>query len=455
MRSSIRIFGILSLIVILTITEGFPKAFNWEWAKTLNSRSTTVINALTADENGNSYITGEFTDSLIIGNQKLFTRGHSDIFIARIDQAGEPMWIRQCGGTESDEAYGIAVDPSGNVYVTGYISGKADFSGVILNSSLARDFFLAKYNKDGDLVWVKKQEGDNDDYGKSVCVDRNGNVYVSGVFHGKLVLGGKTVEPKGKLNVFIYKYTSTGDFLWGRTGEGEGSNQVAEINVDHSGNVYMGGTFEGKAGFDKKFIVSVGNKDVFLVKYNTDGVIQWLKRGGSAIGEDKLSSIAVDSSENIFISGSFSGTASFDKKQLKSKGSDDLFLVKYSKEGNVLWAVQSGGKGNEHSQAMELDHAGNIYIAGNFNSSFTFGSSKINSIGDWDVFVLKYAPDGKLLTGTQIGGKGYDKATGIALGRNGSLWLTGYFVHEVSFGKIILKSQDDKGAVFFALLKDL
>jgi len=255
--------------------------------------------------------------------------------------------------------------------------------------------------------------------------------------------------------LFIYKYTGRGDFCWGRTGEGEGSNQVAEINVDGSGNVYVGGTFEGKAEFDKKFITSLNTRDVFLVKYNTEGVIQWIKKGGSSTGENNLNAIALDSAGNIFITGSFAGTAWFDKKQLKSKGSDDLFLVKYSREGNVVWALQSGGKGNEHAQAMETGPDRTVFIAGNFNTSFSFGPSQINSTGDWDIFVLKYSSDGKMIRGAQIGGRGYDKAIGIALSGKGNIMVSGYFSDDIRVGKTLLMNPDEKGCSFIAELCDL
>jgi len=455
MKTTLRITMILFVFVKIVNTMAFGQSYHWDWARAINCRTTAIVNSVAADKSGNTYITGGFSDTLTIGGLKLFSKGHSDIFLAKIDTDGNPAWLRQAGGSESDEAYGIALDNLNNVYITGYVSGDADFSGLALKTKGARDFFLAKYDNEGNLLWVKKQEGANDDYGKSVCADQQGNVYVSGVFKGPLVLGGQTVKPRGKLNVFIYKYSGKGDFCWGRIGEGEGSNQVAEINVDRLCNVYVGGTFEGKAEFDKNFITSTNTKDVFLVKYNTEGVIQWLKKGGSAIGENNLSAIAVDSAENIFVTGSFAGIAWFDKKQMKSKGSDDLFLVKYSKEGNVLWAVQSGGKGNEHAQSMEVDSKGDILVAGNFTASFTFGPSDISSTGDWDIFILKYSPDGKMLGGAQIGGNGYDKAMGIALSGQGNIFLAGYFGDEIKVGNTLLKSPGKKGCSFIASLKDL
>ena len=248
---------------------------------------------------------------------------------------------------------------------------------------------------------------------------------------------------------------SNGDLCWGRIGKGEGTSHVAEINADKSGDVFVAGTFEGKAGFDKKFIESLGTNDIFLAKYSTDGEIQWLKKGGSAVGEDKLNAVVVDSSGNILITGSFSGIAVFDQKLLKSKGSDDIFLVKYDKAGRILWATQTGGKGNEHSESMITDKQGNIFLTGNFNLSFSFGRSRINHIGDWDIFLAEYSPEGKMKGGTQVGGTGYDKGTGIAVDDSDHLYLTGYFIDKVSFGDIQVDSPGKEGCAFIAKWKGI
>lgn len=132
--------------------------------------------------------------------------------------------------------------------------------------------------------------------------------------------------------------------MWARTGVSSGSSEVSEINVDNNGNVFVAGTFEGTAEFDKKFIISENHKEVFLAKYSSQGIIQWLKKGGSTTDGTTLSAIATDSVGNIFITGSFSGTAYFGKNQLKSKGSKDIFVVKFSNQGEEIWAVQTGEK---------------------------------------------------------------------------------------------------------------
>jgi len=454
-----RVKRILIIIFPLFILGNGSTAFSftgsWEWAKNISSNAEVHASALAVDKSGNSYITGSFSDTLTIGKHHLHSSGFYDIFIARINAKGDITWLKQAGGSESDEAYGIAVDRDGNVYITGYISGNADFSGVTVKSQGARDFFLAKYDNDGNLKWVRKQEGNNEDYGKSVCVDRKGNVIVTGVFNGTLNIQGKEYKSTGRLNIFVYKYTGSGDFCWGHIGKGEGTNQVAEVNVDPSGNVYIAGTFEGMAEFDKHFITSLDTKDVFLAKYNPDGIIEWLRSGGSAVGDDQLNAIAVDSAGDIVIAGSFSGTAFFNKKELVSKGSDDIFVVKYDKDGNVIWAAQSGGKGNEHSRSLEVAKNGNIYVAGEFNYSFTFNQSNIRNTGDWDVFVLEFSSDGKMMGGTQAGGLGYDKANGIAVDDSGNIYLLGYFIQQISFGNLQLSTPNQSGCAFLAKLNGI
>jgi hypothetical protein len=202
-------------------------------------------------------------------------------------------------------------------------------------------------------------------------------------------------------------------------------------------------------------IESSGRKDIFLAKYNTDGIIRWLKRGGSATGDDFSTAIELDTIGNIYTTGHFSGIAYFNNKKLTSVGSDDIFLVKYNSNGDVIWAKQTGGQGNEHARAMIMDGLGNIYVAGEFDFSFTFAKNKIEKGGDWDIFVLKFHDDGGMVGGTMISGPGFKKATGLAIDKAGNTYLLGYFIQQASFGDIVLKSPGSPVCGFVAKLKRL
>jgi hypothetical protein len=428
---------------------------SWEWAKQLSSKAMNAGNAIATDKSGNSYVTGSFSDTLRIDGTILVSQGFYDIFLAKINSRGELQWIRQAGGNDMDEAYGVAIGKNEEVYITGYISGDAQFSDQKVKGSTNRDFFLTKYDTSGKVLWVNLETGANEDYGTSVCVDQNGDVYATGIFHGTINTERSTLRSVGPRNTFIIKHDGSGKYLWAKTGTCTGSTEASEISVDNDGNVYVAGTFEGTAIFDKRRIISQHHKEVFLARYSTSGNLQWLKKGGSSSEESSLSSISFDPYGNIIITGTFSGTAYFDEDFLKSNGSKDIFVVKYNKQGTELWARQTGGKGNEISRSLVVDRDGNIYVAGEFNLSFIFGESQINSTGDWNVFVVKYNRGGEMIAGSQVGGIGYNKATGIAMDDKSNIYLLGYFSRKISLSDQELETQREQGAGFIAKYEGL
>ena len=421
-----------------------------DWIRQIKSYEGQAGYSIVADKNGNSFVTGSFTDTLQIAGQKLVSNGHSDIFIAAFSVQGDVKWLKQAGGTEADEAYGITLDAAGNVFITGYFSGTSDFSGKIMKSNASRDFFVAKYDKDGNFAWVRSGQVSNKSFATNICTDNNGNIFISGFFSGKMSVGNSSFESKKGNGLFLIKMNSDGLLQWFRSGGGDEKDEISAIHCDNKGNLYLTGSFEKEIRFDKKFITSSGTKDIFLAKFTPGGSIDWLRSGGSATGDDVSTSIDIDAEGSIFIAGYFSGTAFFSNKKLKSAGSDDVFLVKYNEAGDVIWAKQTGGQGNEHARALIIDDSGNIYVAGEFDFSFTFASRKIERKDDWDIFILKYTSDGSMSGSNVLSGAGYKKAESLGVDKEGNAFLLGYYIQEVISGDARLTSEGKRGSGFIA-----
>ncbi len=453
-----RVNSILSsaLMIIFSIISTFsfgqsPKT--WEWANSIVGTNKNFPYAMETDKDGNSYIAGGFNDTLKVENKVMISHGPYDIYLIKYNTLGHIVWAKQFGGKDSEEPYGIALDKAGNIYMAGYFSGTTNFSGVVLTSSGDRDFFVAKFDKNGIPVWVKQGGGTLEDFATSVAVDNGGNVFITGIFKGSMTLGNSHYISKGDRDIFLIKYNSNGDILWSATGGGTMADEANAIATDTKGNCYITGDFEGTAEFGKKTIAGLGGKDIFVAKFSADGRIEWLKRGGSATGDDHAAAIAVDTSDNVYVTGYFSGLADFGKTTLKNMGADDIFLVKYDRDGEEIWAKQTGGKGGEQARAMKLDKLGNIYVSGEFNVDFMLGENKIKSIGDWDILIIKYNNSGEISGGTQIGGSGYDRNFGIGLDALSDIYISGYFSKAISIGSTSLKSIDaDDG--FIAKLKN-
>jgi hypothetical protein len=208
------------------------------------------------DASGNVYVTG-WTSGGLDGNT---ITGMADFFLTKYDSSGNKEWTKQLGvASATTEATGVAVDASGNVYVTGWTSGGLDGNTITGTT----DFFLTKYDSSGNKVWTKQLGGAGTE-ATGVAVDASGNVYVTGWTLGGL--DGNTIM--GFEDFFLTKYDSSGNKVWTKQlGVASATTEATSVAVDASGNVYVTGWTSG--GLDGNTIT--GMADFFLTKYDSSG----------------------------------------------------------------------------------------------------------------------------------------------------------------------------------------
>jgi hypothetical protein len=207
------------------------------------------------------------------------------------------------------------MDGSGNVYVAGFFNGSATFAQgqanqTTLTSAGDRDMFVAKYDSIGTLLWVRRSGGVDGDRGFSVAVDGLGNSYVSGLFNGSATFGQgqanqTTLTTVGLDDIFVAKYDSNGVLQWVRRAGGAESDGSLGIAVDGFGDSYVTGFFTGVATFgqgqaNQTTLTSAGARDIFVVKYDSGGLLQWAKQAGAGgTNYDQGMGVAVDGSGNV------------------------------------------------------------------------------------------------------------------------------------------------------------
>jgi hypothetical protein len=230
---------------------------------------------------------------------------------------------KQLGTSSWDEAKDITSDSSGNVYITGYTQGGLDGNATVGGM----DLFVVKYNSSGVKQWTKQLGTSYEDYGWDITSDSSDNVYVTGFTKGSL--DGKTHTAVGSNDFFVVKYNSSGVKQWTQLLGADATDRGYGITSDSSGNVYVTGetTGIGTVGLDGN--TSYGGLDLFVVKYNSSGVKQWTKQGGTS-GHEYAWDITADSSGNVYIAGSTGGGLDGNT----NAGNRDLFVVKYDTNGN-------------------------------------------------------------------------------------------------------------------------
>ena len=308
---------------------------------------------------------------------------------------GDLLFARRAGGADTDEGKGIAVLADGSVLVVGYFKGVANFGGIQLVSSGFEDIFLVKYNSDASVAWAQKAGGINSDKGEAVSVLTDGSALVTGYFWGTATFGSIQLISNNFYDVFVAKYNSDGSVAWAQKAGGASLDYGMGISALADGSALVTGYFENTANFGGTQLVSKGNEDIFIAKYNSDGTVAWAKSAGgtdSDYGQD-ISTLADGSA---FITGYFNRTATFGSTWLYSKGSSDVFTAKYNSNGSLAWAQKGGGTSTDYGYGISASSDGGALITGSFKYTGTFGNTTVAARGSDDIFVVKYNSDGNV-----------------------------------------------------------
>jgi len=397
--------------------------------------------SVAVDGGTNVFVTGHFTAPATFGNTNLSRGAGLKVFVARYTTSGGFVWVRQAGGPTNDDARGIVADANGNAYVTGNFTGPATFSQFSLSGYGGPDVFVAKYDRDGNVIWVRPAGGSGDDEGQGIALDGAGNVYVTGYFSGTATFGTTNLVSRGSQDIFVAKYDSGGNFLWARSAGSTNDDEGFGVAADAAGNSYLTGYFRSAATFGANTLNSYGGGDIFVAKYDSDGNLVWVRQAGSSVGvlADIGNGITLDSKDNVCVTGTFTGEATFGNVILQGIGvAPDIFVAKYDRAGNLLWARREGGDGSDNGHGVGVDASDYIYVAGQFLGTVSFGTNVFESPSHADFFTVKYDPAGNLLWAVHAGGNGYKAGYGLAVHPEGPAFATGFFRGSTTFGNFTL-----------------
>lgn len=311
---------------------------------------------------------------------------------------------------------------------------------LVINNALSQPISCA---------WLNRGIGDSSVKGNAIAKDSYGNIYVAGSFSsavvnfGSISLNNYTTTGNPFQDIYVVKYNNSGVLLWAKSYGGNDYDVCSGIACDNVGNVILCGYFASDSiAFGNQMIQNEGIVDVFILKLNESGNEIWAIGAGSN-SNDYSYSVAVDFDNNVYLSGSFDyGTISFGPITLPQNSADELFLVKFDSNGNVLWAKSAGGGGAAFINSMATDSQNNIIVAGDFGSyAITFGSVTIINSGfsSQDGFIVKYDTNGNVIWGKNGNCSGEDYLYGVATDLNDNIYFTGCFDSPgINFDTLIL-----------------
>lgn len=325
-------------------------------------------NALAVDNAGNVYVVGT----------SFATATGKDMVTIKYNSSGSVVWERRLLLNLEDHGADIALDGSGNVYIT----------GTSTSAGGGADYFTVKFNAAGSPLWVARYDNNYDDNAYSILVDASGNVYVTGT------------STNTNSDYCTIKYNSSGVQQWvSRYNGSANSIDIAhEFGMDGSGNIYVTG----------ESVNSSGQRDIVTVKYNNSGVQQWVNVSGFAL-DDRGYDIAEDVSGNSYVTGS-----------IYNGFNSDIVTLKISPTGSQLWnRVENGtGNGSDFGRSIVLDNFGNVYVAGSLS----------NPTNNFDFALVRYSTNGGAALSIHTynaPANGNDQAVSCVADQNGYVYSTG------------------------------
>jgi hypothetical protein len=362
-------------------------------------------------------------------------------------------WGLTVGGSGKDRGDSVAVDSSGNSYIAGVYNGPVDFDptakSTVLPGSNSDDGYIAKYSPTGQLLWASAVSATGLQEVQAVTVDALGDVYATGWFNGTVTFGGgtsvATLTSHGGADGFVLKLTSGGSMVWVRQLGGASDDGGVAVAADNAGNVYSLGIFTGTGDYDPgpgtATLTNNGGYDIYLSKLSPAGAYLFADKFGGS-GAEFANGVAVDSSGNIVIDGTFSNTVDFDPgsatHSLSSAGGADVFVAKLNAANQFVFADRFGSAGTEIAGDIKTDPKGNIFFDGGFSGTVDFNPSPqatatLSASGSTDAFVSELNSAGALVWANRIGGNGSTCSNDLSLDASDNVYITGRYTGTTDF----------------------
>jgi len=405
-----------------------------------------VFAAAPARDNG-LILFGNFSGAVSVGGQALAANGAaSDMFAVKLNSTGQAVWVKQYGGANEEAIASCAQHPAGGWVVCGAFRNTGSFGGSSLVSSGKGDAFLARLDEDGNVLWVRRAGGSSIDYGKQVGVDRGGNCFLFGEFTTSTTFSGSgaTLNAVGtRFDLFIAKYSASGDFQWAKSGGGPEYDSVYCGAVDLGGNAYIGGIFEKQAAFGAFSFTGAGNpsdSDGVIAKLNPTGDVIWAKQFGQRAGDistDAINFVTPTSDGSCFVGGTYQLEMVVDSQALPTQKSSTAFTGKLDSGGKVQWlraiSIDSiiGAYSSVDRGLATAD--GGLLVCGQYRGKLTFGSTSYTNMNTEAYrFFGKYDANGnpQWAISADSSGFGYVHFLGSAAGERAA--FTAQFYRPVS-----------------------
>lgn len=350
--------------------------------------------------------------------------------------AQEWQWAISGQGDNFDYSLSTITDSNDNLYVTGYFqSSTIKLGEVTLNNQGGEDIFLLKLSSTGEVLWAKNFGGQGNERGICLARDSSGFLYIAGYFESNNIeFGNTTLNPKGGWDIFIAKFDESGNVIWIKTFGSENYEEPTSISCSKN-SIALTGEFSGKSiEFGDRTLTNQGNEglsDIFITKFTLDGQVLWAKGiGGNSF--DRPHFCGFDQNENLYIACSFNSLSiNIENDTIQGKGYSDVFIIKLGSDGELIWQKYGGGKDKDYLTSLTIDNQNDVILCGyTMSTDFNFMNTTFPNTGSYDAFIIKFSSDGETLWTQSLGGPSDEYITGISVDDDGYIYLGGSFASD-------------------------
>ncbi len=437
----------------------------WEKAKVFHYAFENSNYRHVSDKNGNVYIVGELNaDKLVLDSITLETNGKLDCFIVKLDSNFKVRWAKSFGGIEEDMITGIVIDNSGDVVICGYFSKTLLIQSDSLISRGMSDFFIAKLEPSGKLIWAKSGGSNYQDYSFSrtggIEVDYNNSIIVTGLFAYENHSGIPnkrtawfdtfSITSYGGQDAFLAKYSTNGKVIWVKN-FGSYSDDYGEAYFNNN-FIYLTGRGEERFKYETGEIFNPDLSSIgFIIKLDTNGKVIWAKASFlTNTGTHGTSSLCSDSRDNLYVIGYYSSSyntkLNFDNYNIELPQSALCFYIaKLNSKGKILWF--KNGRGNFNKIIRKDDN--HFIVAGSMRGNASYEAKYLSAAGFNNSLILEIDSNGKPLVFQNFGNTGDNICDNISLTADNKILVTGNnWTGSLVFDSITL-TKTDKPAGFY------
>ena len=398
-----------------------------------------ALNATAFAADGSVYAVGTYNSPLTLGGATLLNSGGQDFLLLKTTPGGTLDWAVSGGSFLDEESAGVAAHPGGGVVCAGAFWFTAQFGNLQLQAAQnPKAIFLIRYNSNGQPLWGKVLDGGSLKAAGDLAVAPDGSIYLSGFFQNQLVLGtDTTLTAHGNTDFFLAKFTPSGDLLWALNCGGQDDTRGEALAVDPvSGDVVATGFYDKEVQFGNQTLVAnTSDRDIFVVRFSAQGQVLWARRAGG-VHDDNVSDLVIDPNGQIYLTGSFIGVINLAENfSIQSlNGIPDFYLLRYAPDGTPLLARSMGGVLQEQATGIAL-HGETITVCGYFEGSMTIdGFSLTANNGQVRAFLATFDPALQATHLEALHSAGDALALSATSDGTGQIWTSGSFRQSIQFG---------------------